>query len=291
MKTHIFGDTGGHLKQLFVSLEQIGVDLKNYKIPENIRIIHLGDLIHKGPSPANAILTRVDKLIRNNPGQWIQLFGNHELQHLEGSPWFWRCKCSPEDFDILETWWDEGLAFSAYGIDSFTSLHLEVSKKPKIVIPDTGILFTHAGLTHHWWKTHCDGLTSAIEVSKKINAQPIDVVTTPGTLLQGSRMKPGPIWAVSESEVFQSWDENPDDIMPFIQFHGHTAPYNFPNNRWFIKNANPELRKHRAVTKVNPETRTTITKLNGSLVIGIDPCFEFTADIGFQPYQVLESAE
>ncbi len=285
MINYVFGDTGGHAKQLFASLREIGVDMKNYVIPEGVRIIHLGDLIHKGPSGSGVILTRVDKLIRNNPGQWIQILGNHEFQHIDGSPYFWNCECDNRDVAILNAWRTEGLASAAWGLDAFQEMsNLEVSAKPKISIPNTGILFTHAGLTHLWWETYGGSRVKPSELAAKLNRLSVGQITRSGAMLNTGVPTPaaGPVWAVGNSEVFNSWVSHPETDMPFIQFHGHTTSFLFSYGKW--RGPHKWMKPFIQASKVNPELRLTVTKLNNNLLIGVDPGYEAVADTLFQPY-------
>lgn len=284
MKNYIFGDTGGHMKQLFASLREIGVDPREGTIPEGVRIIHLGDLIHKGPH-SSLLLETVDTLMRNNPGQWVQLLGNHEFQHIAGSPYFWRCDCSEEDVSILNAWFNEGLAGATFAISKIKNVKLEVSDKPKFEIPDTGVLFSHASLSWHWWAAF-KKLSDPVALSNRLNLLDVSVITTPGEMLGVSGTQPGPVWAIGNSEVFDSWN-NKDDIMPFMQIHGHTTSYQWGAGRWWRKDKwfQPFVK----ATKLNPDARAVITSLAGNLLVGIDPGYGTKADGTNQPYLMIES--
>ena len=284
MRNFIFGDTGGHAKQLFKSLKEIGVDIESGTIPEDVRIIHLGDLIHKGPN-SSQLLKTVNKLVRRNPTRWVQLLGNHEFQHLEGSPYFWKCDCTHEDVDIIAEWLEMGLAVASFALPTFKTIKLEVSAKPKIELPDTGMLFTHAGLTWDWW----NGLgqpANPVEVSMHLNTFPVDLITTPGELLGVQGGRPGPVWAVGNTEVFNSWQNN-NEPMPFIQVHGHTSSYKWSRSEWWRKDAG--FKDFREATKLNPESRAVITRMSDNLLIGVDPGYSKLADTDKQPYLYFES--
>ena len=286
MKNYVFGDTGGHLKQLFASLHEIGVDTKRGIIPEGIRIIHLGDLIHKGPD-SSLLLETVDRLIRNNPGQWIQILGNHEFQHIDGSPYFWRCTCDMNDVGIINDWFEEGLANATFGIESFDSenTQFEVSNRPQFDIPKTGIFFSHAGLSWNWWNTF-GRRTNPVELSEALNSLETWVITTPGEMLNVHGKKPGPVWAIGNSEVFDTWNDR-EDVMPFAQFHGHTTSYQFPASRWW--RTDKAFQPFKSATKLNPKTRGVITSLAGNLMLGIDPGYSLKADNDKQPFVTFNS--
>lgn len=285
MKNFIFGDTGGHMKQLFASLREIGIDPRAGTIPEGIRVIHLGDLIHKGPH-SSLLLETVDRLIRNNPGQWVQLLGNHEFQHIEGSPYFWRCKCSIEDIGIINDWFDEDLASATFALESFSNLKLEVSARPSFSIPNSGILFSHASLSWDWWNAY-GRLNDPVDLSNQLNAASTWEITTPGEMLGVQGRLPGPVWAIGNSEVFNSWKAHEEDSMPFMQFHGHTTSYQWTTGRWW--RTDKEFRAFRNSTKLNPSTRAVITSLSDNLLVGVDPGYALKADNDKQPFVSFES--
>lgn len=285
MRNFIFGDTGGHMKQLFASLRDIGIDPREGTIPEGVRVIHLGDLIHKGPH-SSLLLEAVDRLMRNNPGQWIQLLGNHEFQHIEGSPYFWRCKCDTKDINTLNDWFDEGLASATFAIPSIAHAKFEVSARPSLTVPDTGILFSHASLSWNWWDAF-GKLDDPVKLSNILNSLDVWQVTTPGEMLGAVGQLPGPVWAIGNSEVFNSWKAHEKDTMPFMQIHGHTTSYQWVTKKWW--RTDKSFRDFRSSTKLNPDTRAVITSLSGSLLIGIDPGYAAKADNDKQPFVVIDS--
>lgn len=295
MKNYIFGDTGGHAKQLFASLEKIGVNLKDYSIPDGVRIIHCGDLIHKGPS-SRLLLDTANRLIRKNKGQWIQLLGNHEFQHIEGSPYFWRCDCNMQDVATINDLFDEGLATASFGINELVDVKLEVSARPKMVIPNKGVLFTHAGLTNTWlnFVKSLNGASgnlaevnlTSTEVSSILNGLDVDVITAAGQMLGYINPNVGPVWAIGNDEVFNDWEAS-GEVMPFMQVHGHTTSYSWSYGSWYRKDA--AFKKFKGVTKLNPQTRAVITELAGNILVGIDPGFSAKADLQAQPYLTINS--
>jgi hypothetical protein len=285
MQNFIFGDTGGHAIQLFNALKSLGVDVKNYIIPEDVRIIHLGDLIHKGPS-SKLLLETVDQLIRNNPGQWVQILGNHEFQHIEGSPYFWNCECDFDDEAIINDWYDEGLAFATFGLEKYESIKLGpfLNLKARVKAPVSGILFSHASLSWSWWKKF-NSLTSAVELSKELNELHAMDITAAGQMLGVHNGKPGPVWAIGNSEVFNDWKKHPKDVMPFMQIHGHTSSYKWSQNEWWDKSRS--FKAFTEATELNKESRAVITQLNDNLLIGIDPGYTKYASGKVQPYMSL----
>lgn len=285
MKNYIFGDTGGHMKQFFNALKEIGVEPRTGHIPEDVRIIHLGDLIHKGPH-SSLLIDRVNTLMRRNPGQYVQLLGNHEFQHIEGSPYFWRCNCSMEDIGTINDWFDEGFSSASYGLNGIINAKFEVSEKPKLVVPENqGIFFSHAGLSHHWWDV-MKAPSDPVVMAETINNLDVWVVTTPGEMLGVSGMHAGPVWATGNNEVFNDWEQS-GETMPFIQMHGHTTSYNWVSKKWWRHDK--AFMPFKNATKLNPETHAVITQMAGSLLVGIDPGYSNKAFGEKQPYVMIES--
>lgn len=277
MKTFVFGDTGGHAPQLQRALIDLGVDLELAFIPDNVRIIHLGDIIHKGEH-SDSLVGMIDRLIRNNPGQWVQLLGNHEFQHIEGAPYFWNCNCTVRTVNILNEWWEEGLATATYALPTPEHLTLDISGK--VPQPNTSILFSHAGLSWQWWNAIAQP-NNAEDVSLALNSLPVEFITAPGEMLGVRGGNPGPVWAVGNTEVFNSWYVQ-ETVMPFTQIHGHTSSYKWIQNEWWRKD--PAFRTFRDATKLNPETRAVITSMADNLLIGIDPGYSKNASTLKQPY-------
>lgn len=285
----MFGDTGGHAPQLFAALRSIGIEPRDGIIPEGVRVIHCGDLIHKGEH-SKVLLAVVDTLIRNNPGQWIQILGNHEFQHIEGSPSFWRCACDLEDVGIINDWFDEGLATASFADNSVTSIELSVKPRQPINL-DNGIFFSHAGLTRKWWDTFFQGKTLE-EGSQALNEQDVWVITQPGEMLTGRRnLQAGPVWATGNNEVFNSWVHPDDDrlkTMDFVQVHGHTTSFIWATKRWWNRTDLP-FREFKAGSKIDSQARAVITSMAGGTLIGIDPGYAKYADTIKQPYISFES--
>jgi len=274
---YVFGDTGGHYNQLYAGLMQAGVNPTTYKIPDDVVIIHEGDLIHKGPDSLE-ILQLVDVIMRANPGQWIQLLGNHEFQYFNGSPFFWGDVIPGEGQAILRDWALDGLVRVAFAIEAPATIH-------GVDVPATAvnkpILFTHSGVTRGFWEMYLKEAEDIYSTVELINNLPVKVVTRPGQMLDGgAKRNPllpvGPTWALSTFEVFGSWRDQ--TTVPFIQVHGHTNAYNFFTNKWW--DAFGVFKEQSVLDKKN---RRVVTKVADSIQIAVDPGYEKTAPNHTQP--------
>lgn len=286
MKLHVFGDTGGHSKQLIAGLESIGVDLKRFLIPKDTRILHLGDLIHKGPG-SEYLVALVNILMAKNPGQWVQLLGNHEYQHL-GGPSFWRCDCTPEMVMIMRDWVEKGTAKTAYGSDNITPAEkLSLSARDTWEPSNSSWLFTHAGVTYNFWKKH-HSIKSASDLADKINSLNAKQVNNAGSILFGgpANFNAGPVWAIGVDEVYNSWNtEKPNIEPPFNQVVGHTTPYSWNRKNWFAGGYGNHFKDFKQNSKTNPDKRVVLTKMGEkSMMFSIDPGFSTHADILEQPH-------
>lgn len=219
MDVAVFGDVGGQGSLFLNALEELNIDLENCLIPEDLTIIQLGDLIHKGPD-SDLIVSFVDELLEKNPDNWVQLSGNHELQHCYGHIFF-PCYCSPETVRTLREWWNNSEMQMAVQIR-------HDSTDDMFTMPDT--LVTHAGLTHDLWEeVPGDELSSWVKYANEQEFYRLSRAT--GLMLGESRnFRAGPIWAHCLYEVYESWSGT---AMPFNQIHGHTAPFVYWLNNWF----------------------------------------------------------
>ncbi len=275
MRTHVFGDTGGHLAPLLQALLELGLDKDTLKLPEDIQIVHGGDLIHKGPH-SEKLVELVDKIIRVNPGQWIQLMGNHELQYFDGAYFFWRQTIDLHARTTLWRWKDEGVLKVAHGIEKLTEApNLFPDNLPAQTLPDKPVLITHAGLGYNFWQQQ-----GAIEeiglLVETLNSCSVKELSQAGLMLDvGIHTAPSPIWAHGTEEVWDSWHGR---SMPFINIHGHTSPYNFPSRQVF-----ETPKEFVDNTVVNSKTRVLVTEVGGSLEVFTDPGYSATTDQAIQP--------
>jgi hypothetical protein len=276
-KYHVFGDTGGHYRQLKAGLETIGLNPVTNKLPEDVVVIHCGDLLHKGPNSA-AVIYMVNRIMEANPGQWIQLLGNHEYQYLGGIP-FWREVIDPDAISMLQRWYFEGKVRNAFAITEPTKFHNLVVSKRGYETPAKPVILTHAGITRQYWAKFLQSETDATAIVRKLNNFNPNQIGTPGAIIGAGNtveFPAGPVWALSVEEVWNSWQS--ELTVPFMQIHGHTTPYSHALGRWWSRD-----KAFIKSSKINPDRRTVVTAVADSVQVAIDPGYDKRAPIEPQP--------
>lgn len=287
---HVFGDTGGHGLQLFAALREIGVDLETWKIPEGVIVVHLGDLVHRGPL-SNTIVAKVDELIRRNPGQWLQLIGNHESQHLRGGLSFWSCECSRETEAILQRWMDEDLARVAWALEGVLPQRWTPGNRP---LDQEGLvssfLATHGGLTLPVW-TNIGKPQTATEAAAILVENTDWSFRSVGEAMAIERFGlVGPVWARAVGETYNYWEMEhrlEGVTMPFGQLIGHSAPYSFSQGAWYANTSD----RFKDSSKVNFQERRTVAFVADSVLVCMDPGYGVKLDPRTDPEQPYLSFE
>lgn len=251
MRWAVVGDIGGHLHPLVAELTRLGVDVESATIPEDLTVVQVGDLIHRGPDSAG-VIRLVDRLIGFNPGRWLQLVGNHEAQYLRKPAFVWRERLDDDSADVLRRWWDEGTMLVA------------------AVVPTQNgdMLVTHAGVTERFWYRDLGAPHSAHHTAELLNHPAVrrdaEALFRPGVMLTGDiNPRVGPIWADAGSELLPSWGET---RLPFGQVHGHSSLLDWTTGSW-----NGVLAETRERTLLDLVACHETTMLNGGSIVGIDP--------------------
>jgi hypothetical protein len=206
-RTAILGDVGGHYGAFASALTSLGIPVETALVPDDLTIIQLGDLVHKGPD-SDAVVALADRLLSSNGDRYVQLLGNHEAEHFAG-PAFSPCNCSVRTIDTLRGWTRAGLLRVAASVES-----MEYGR----------ILVTHAGITSTWYHDRLATPPTAAEALNHWWADPEyrPALVEAGEMLRtrdGSRGSAGPLWA-SERELVSSWSGRQ---LPYSQVHGHDA--------------------------------------------------------------------
>lgn len=246
----VIGDVGGHLGALRFELVRLGADPHTGALPAGLVVIQVGDLIHKGPD-SDAVIALVDRYHREQPGQWIQIAGNHEAFYLRKPVFRWREPLDAVSAATVRRWWAEGAMRVAAALST----------------PRGDFLVTHAGLTAGFWRSVIGcaptAAQAAVELNDLVGSRDAAVFRTGVMLGRRASSSAGPLWADAASELVPSWFQT---RMPFGQIHGHSAIVNWSTG---------VLRGSQAVkdrTITNTVARHEVTSLDGGQIIGIDPC-------------------
>lgn len=260
MRIAVLGDASGWLSPTLAALRGLGVqvDLDHFDWPDDLVVVHVGDLVHKGPD-GDDLVAWVDAAMERVGDRWIQLLGNHEASYLGGAVFGADYGCwdlRPETVTTLRGWLsDDRVRLAA-------------------VLQDAGgeeWLITHAGLTGGTW----DDLgmpAGAPLISGHLNDM---LVLDPRRAFCSGEMlhhqaEPSVVWA-SEGELCRSWDGR---AMPCSQIRGHTNPYDFSRQGWRSA-LPPEVCRaaSAATTPADEEGRHLRLPLGGRTVLCVDPGF------------------
>lgn len=252
-KIAVFGDVGGHYTPFVNGLTDIGVDIKNMSIPEDMVVVQVGDLVHKGPD-SDLCVELADDMMAANPSQWIQLLGNHEGQYV-GGPCFWGDEVELETSDIIRTWFQEK------------------KSKMAVAISDESIgptLITHAGLSHTWWSQVLSGIQDPKVIASILNKMEAPEVFHPGSMLHGAKPGEGGVaWAWSLGELYEPWNtytRTQKKPVPFSQVHGHTASYWWDRKKNQITNSG-----YSGTLRIDHERRHYTLEIGGATFVSVDP--------------------
>lgn len=264
MKIALFGDVGGHYSQFAAALEALGCIPESGKMPKNLAIIQVGDLIHKGPG-SNEVVEMVDRFLTNNE-HWYQMFGNHEGQYV-GGPEFWEDPhISSKTKITLNEWFTSGETGMAVG---FWCEQLGET------------LVTHAGVTPWFWSNFLNSETNLKEAVFTINELPTEIQFLPGYMLGGEPLgKGGPAWAHVSLELYLPWSKHKGEV-PWSQVHGHTSSVWWDRKQW-----SPGMEKFAKTIQVDQDKRQSVVEIGGKKFVSIDPGFGKYAPKMMYPFVV-----
>lgn len=264
----VFGDIGGHLRQLTAALVSLGADPDTLALPADLQVVQVGDLIHRGPHSPE-VVAFVDRMLTDHPGQWHQLAGNHEGQYVDTPAFDWPEVLRDDAQATLRAWWADGRMRVAAAIETGDGEQF---------------LATHAGLTAGLHRRLGRPATAA-RAAESLNALAEKHPTAlwrAGTMLGGGERdhSAGPMWAEAGSELAGSWiaAESQGLTMPFHQVHGHSSAVVFHQGQLLLREASLRDR-----VRVDTDARHVIVPAASGLLIGIDPGFGTTAHSRWAP--------
>ncbi len=262
----VIGDIGGHHDELARALVGLGADPGTLALPDDLTVIQVGDLVHRGPDSAG-VVRLVDRLMDDHPGRWVQLAGNHEAQYLTEVPRFvWREKLDRGTVRTVRDWWRDGRMTVAAAVAG----------------PTDDWLVTHAGLTRGYWTTVLGAPSAAPYAARALNGL-IGTEHTPvlfhgGVLIDGAVSDTaGPLWAAAGDELAASWLDSPGTL-PFSQLHGHSTVLDWSRRAW---RAHPRVA---GAAVVDGERRHIAVRVDGHRLVGVDPCLGTAAGVPWAPF-------
>lgn len=248
------GDVGGHADQLRRALDWLGAG--DGRLPPDLTVIQVGDLVDRGPD-SQGVLDIVARLLDEQPGQWIQLAGNHEAQYLPGGAVFWPDPLGERGVARLGEWWADR--------------RLNVAAAVRTVDGDE-LLVTHAGLTLACWQQLGEPASAGL-AAELLNERP-ELIWQVGEHARDEQA--GPLWAESGAALHEPWMGYPG-IVPFGQIHGHSTIVRFADQRWRCTG------RVRQRASVDWEARHVRVRVGGRSFIGVDPGHGRTGATRWQP--------
>jgi Calcineurin-like phosphoesterase len=249
MRIAVIGDVGGHAQPLRSELTRLGAH-PDGSLPDDLLVVQVGDLIHRGPESADVVCI-VDGYLRTQPSQWIQLIGNHEAHYLQPPVFRWPEALDRRHIRMINTWWKGGAAAVAAAVDTAYE----------------SFLITHAGVTAEFWASILGGPPTAAEAALRINELAragAGTVFRAGNMLHGTTVSDaGPLWADTTTELLPGWV---DRHLPFSQIHGHNSITTWRGHGATVPRAGIE-----ALVTIDDDAKHEIVYLSGGRIIGIDP--------------------
>lgn len=257
----VIGDVGGHFAPLVHLLGELGVRFgTDIDWPDDLQVVQVGDLVHRGPASAEVVGLVAGLLDR---GVWTQIVGNHEQLYVDRPVFGWSESIDETAQTQLRDWWTDGRLRAAAAVTD-----------------DSGEewLITHAGLTAGFWRHGLgapDGAGATVEALKE--AADDGALWHPGTMLLGvDDDNAGPVWAAAGTEVYPSWPRLEAEL-PFNQIHGHSSAFDWNRSRWSAESwIRPQIR-------LDLDSRHAAFEHSGRRIVGIDPCHLAEAAPVFKP--------
>lgn len=249
MRWAVIGDVGGRYEPLCAELRRLGADPDRGRIPDDLTIVQVGDLVHRGPA-SEYVVGLVARLLANGEGRWIQLAGNHEAQYLRAPAFRQSPALKVPAAGEVRSWWHRG--------------QMQVAA----VVPGPGgdMLVTHAGLTRGFWSDVLGCPTTARKAADALNALARandDELFRPGVMLTGRvDLAAGPLWAEASRELVASWL---DADVPFGQIHGHSTLLDWDAGRWLCPSELIDA------SRIDAAARHATIALGGVTFVSVDP--------------------
>ena len=250
----VIGDVGGQLPALVDQLAALGADPVTFTLPADLTVIQVGDLMHRGPD-SPGVIDLVDRVMTEQPDQWVQLVGNHEALYLSLPQFHWPERLPGAFQEVINRWWG--------------TARLRIAAAVEVGGQDAQWLVTHAGLTQGFWRHFLGMPGSGVDAARALNRLVGSLhekwLFRPGVMVTETiDLSAGPMWASAPDELIPSWREAALR-MPFQQVHGHSSLIDWATGR------------HLGVPdRVGPfaqddRLRHTTSLIGDRRIIGVDP--------------------
>lgn len=266
----VVGDVGGHLAALRQELQRLGADPATGRLPDDLTVVQVGDLVHRGPD-SDGVVALVERYLREQPERWVQLLGNHEAQYVRPPAFDWPERIGDAAAATIHGWWEARLL------------------RPAVAVRSDGVdwLVTHAGLTAGYWEQVLERPPSARLAAAALDSfagRHDDVLLHAGQMLGGGPPDgtAGPVWASAATELVPSWLAV-DVAMPFDQVHGHSTLTDWRRGRLDCR---PDVA---ARTTLDVARSHETTLVGERRIVGVDPKHGARANRRFEAY-VLDDA-
>lgn len=262
----VIGDVGGHPDVLGDELRRLGVDPDSGRLPPDLTVVQVGDLIHRGPDSAR-VITMVDRFLNDPQSRWIQLVGNHEAYYVDRELFDWSERLDRDSVATLKGWWREGTMQAAIACEARGMEYL----------------ITHAGLTAGFWREELGMPSAAADAADGLNAlihtrrSPLH---RPGSVLSGGspRLDAGPLWASAGHELIPSWLTDPP--MPFNQVHGHSSLFDWQARRYRC------AAQVQDITQINEFAKHETSRVGEGFIVGVDPGHDRSAQPPWRAFEL-----
>lgn len=214
----VLGDIGGQFDVFRDAVASIGGSPDHAIIPSDTQLIQVGDVVRRHDSAdldSIACAAYADRLMRNNPGRYIQVMGNHEMPSLGGQvdP-HWTLLSIDSADALIRQWWEKRDVYLAAGI-----IHSDGRET----------LITHAGMNANYHSAL--GGHGMVDTVQKLNGMVggrLDAFERPGYLVKKDYDRGADfLWSLVGVELYETWYGK---TMPFEQIHGHCCSY-----RWDVR--------------------------------------------------------
>ncbi len=250
----VVGDVGGQRNALFRALVALGADPAGPTLPPDLTVVQVGDLVHRGPD-SSGVISLVDRVMTEQPQQWVQLAGNHEALYLGLPQFHWPQRLPATDQELLHRWW--------------ATKRLWIAAAIEVDGADAQYLVSHAGLTEGFWRHFLGMPGSAAGAAAGLNRLIGNVhekwlFRTGVMVTESIDPAAGPMWASAPDELIPSWRQAALQ-MPFHQIYGHSGLLDRATGRHL------GLPDRVGPFTDDPVLRHTTSTIGDRRVVGIDP--------------------